>query len=128
MEYDMGAASGLTGPQIRERFPEVISAYQKGIRPTFPGEEGRDVFHERVASAIERFAGTKETVVAVCHGGVVSAVCYQVVGLDPARRGVFEAHNCSITEIGLDRTGRRVLLRHNDTCHLDGIGTAGDRG
>ena len=128
MEYDMGAASGLTGPQIRERFPEVIAAFQKGIRPVFPGEEGRDAFHDRVAAVLDRCFTTDETVVAVAHGGVVSAACYQVVGLDRNRRGVFEAHNCSLTEFSVDRSGRRVLLRHNDTCHLSGIVSTVDRG
>jgi broad specificity phosphatase PhoE len=128
MEYDMGAASGLTGPQIREKFPEMMAQWQKGIRPTFPGEEGRDEFHARVEAVITRFAATKETIVAVAHGGVVSAVCYQVLGMDRARRGAFETANCSITEVGLDRAGHLVLLSQNDTCHLDGVLTTVDRG
>ena len=127
MEYDMGAASGLTGVQIREKFPEVIAQFQKGLRPSFPGEEGREAFHARVRAVLDRFSATTETVIAVAHGGVVGAVCQMVVGLDSSRRGAFEAANCSITEIGLDRLGRMVLLRQNDTCHLDVV-TAVDRG
>ena len=128
MEYDMGEASGLTGPQIREKFPEVVASWQKGLRPVFPGEEGRDVFHARIKDVLDRFSALDQTVVAVAHGGVVGAVCYSVLGLDPSRRGAFEAANCGITEIGLDRQGRRVLLRQNDTCHLDGLVTVVDRG
>lgn len=128
MEYDMGEASGLTGPEIREKFPHVVEAYQKGLRPSFPGEEGREAFHGRVAEVLQRFVGTKETVVAVAHGGVIAAVCYQVLGMEPHRRGAFEAWNCSITEVVEDRSGRLVLLRQNDTCHLDGILTTADRG
>ncbi|MFN0146093.1 MAG: histidine phosphatase family protein [Dehalococcoidia bacterium] len=128
MEYDMGAASGLTGPQIREKFPEMMAAWQKGIRPTFPGEEGRDEFHARVQDVLQRFAATKQTIAAVAHGGVVSAVCYQVLGMDRSRRGSFETANCSITEVALDRAGHLVLVRQNDTCHLDGLLTAVDRG
>lgn len=127
MEYDMGAASGLTGAQIRERFPEVIASFQKGLRPAFPGEEGRDVFHTRVRAVLDGLAGRDQTIVAVAHGGVVGAICQIVVGLDSSRRGAFEAANCSITEVGVDRMGRLVLLRQNDTCHLD-IVTAVDRG
>ena len=128
MEYDMGAASGLTGPQIREKFPEIMAAWGKGIRPTFPGEEGRDEFHARVAEVLRRYAGTRQTIAAVAHGGVISAVCYQVLGMDRARRGSFETANCSITEVALDRAGHMVLTRQNDTCHLDGILTTVDRG
>ncbi len=128
MEYDMGAASGLTGAQIREKFPEVVASWQKGLRPVFPGEEGRSTFHARVNAFLDRYSATDETIVAVAHGGVVGAICYSVLGLEPSRRGAFEAANCGITEIGLDRQGRRVLLRQNDTCHLDGLVTAVDRG
>jgi broad specificity phosphatase PhoE len=128
MEYDMGEASGLTGPQIRERFPHVVAAYQEGRRPSFPGEEGRDTFHARVNAVLDSLSTSGDTVVAVSHGGVVSALCYSVVGLDPHRRGAFEAHNCSLTEIHIDRAGHRMLLRHNDTCHLHGMTTTVDRG
>ena len=128
MEYDMGAASGLTGPQIREKFPHVVDAWRKGLRPQFPGEEGRDEFHARVNAVLQRFAGTGQSIVAVAHGGVISGICYEVLGMDRSRRGAFEAWNCSITEVTADRSGRLVLLRQNDTCHLDGLLTAADRG
>jgi broad specificity phosphatase PhoE len=128
LEYDIGEASGLTGPQIRERFPEVSAAYARGERPVFPGEEGRDVFHARLGGLLERLQARDETVVAVAHGGVVAAYCYMVFGLDMNRRGMFQVWNCSITEIATDRAGRLVIVRQNDACHLEGIETAVDRG
>lgn len=128
LEYDIGEASGLTGPQIRERFPDVLDAFARGERPVFPGEEGRDVFHTRLGGLLERLKMEDETVVAVAHGGVVAAYCYLVLGLDVNRRGMFQVWNCSITEIATDRAGRLVIVRHNDTCHLAGIETAIDRG
>jgi broad specificity phosphatase PhoE len=128
MEYDIGEASGLTGPQIRERFPEVSAAYARGERPVFPGEEGRELFHTRLGGVLESLRSTDDTVVAVAHGGVVSAYCYMALGLDLQRRGMFQVWNCSITEIATDRAGRLVIVRHNDTCHLEGIETAVDRG
>ena len=127
-EYDIGAASGLTGPQLRERFPEIVAEYQKGLLPVFPGEEGREPFTNRVVAALDRLLSLDGTVVAVAHGGVVAAICMHVVGLPKERRGSFEAANCAITEVTRDRAGRMVLVRHNDTCHLDGIVTAVDRG
>jgi alpha-ribazole phosphatase/probable phosphoglycerate mutase len=41
MEYNLGEVSGLTGAEIRERFPEIGQAYARGVRPAFPGEEGQ---------------------------------------------------------------------------------------
>lgn len=127
-EYDMGQASGLTGAEIRERFPHVLDAYSRGERATFPGEEGRDVFAARIGTFLERVRESDETVVAVAHGGVISAVCYEILGIDTRRRGIFQVANCSITEFVKDRGGRLMLARHNDTCHLDGLVTEADRG
>ena len=128
MEYDVGAASGLTGAEIRERYPNVVSAFAYGQRPAFPGEEGRDVFAARLAGVLASIETSGETVVAVAHGGVVSALCHMIVGIDLHRPGMFNVANCSVTEIVRDRTGRNVLRRHNDTCHLDGMVTVIDRG
>src|SRR5512140_1888253 len=67
MEYNIGEASGLTGVQIRERFPDIISAYRRGERPQFPGEEGRELFLQRVSDVLNEFRDTDLSVVAVAH-------------------------------------------------------------
>jgi len=128
LEYDVGAISGLTAPEVREHFPDVVAALQRGERPRFPGEEGRELFWSRVAAVLDAVQQRGEHVVAVTHGGVVSASCAMIAGLEPGRLGQFEAANCAITEIGVDRAGRRVILRQNDTCHLTGLVTSIDRG
>lgn len=126
-EYGIGAVSGLTTEEIARRHPEIPEAYRKGIRPVFPGEEGREVFYERISRVVERWRESGETVVAVAHGGVVSALCYIALGMDHGRPGIFRVANCSITELALDRS-RLVIRRQNDTCHLDGIVTIEDIG
>ncbi len=127
-EYNIGAISGLTGPQVRERFPEMMAAYQRGERPRFPGEEGREEFLQRVSTALHSLRDTGETVVAVAHGGVVGALCYAALGLDYGRPGMFRVANCSITEFARGRTGRVVVQRVNDVCHLGDLLSDGDRG
>jgi broad specificity phosphatase PhoE len=128
MEYNIGEASGLTGPQIRERFPDIMSAYRRGERPQFPGEEGREIFLQRVSGVLEELRDTDLSVVAVAHGGVVGALCYAALGLDYGRPGLFRVANCSITEFGRDRAGRVVVHRINDICHLGEHVTANDLG
>jgi broad specificity phosphatase PhoE len=128
LEYDPGPVSGLTGAQIRQIHPEIMASYARGERPKFPGEEGREVFSGRIAAVLESLQGTEKTIVAVAHGGVISAVCSIVLGIEHHRPGAFQVANCSLTELGTDRAGRLVLHGHNDTCHLDGIVTVNDRG
>lgn len=128
-EYDIGEASGLTGPEIRERFPHVLESYRRGERPGFPGEEGRDAFQERVLETVGQLRELPGTTVAVAHGGVISLLCSLAVGLDQRfRPGVWQVANCSITEITADRRDRLVIQRQNDTCHLEGLVTRIDRG
>jgi broad specificity phosphatase PhoE len=128
MEYDIGVASGLTGAEIRERHPKIMEAYARGERPQFEGEEGRDVFEARLLLVLESLRARDETIVAVAHGGVVSALCAWVVGIDGRRPGIFQSANCSITELFTDRGGQVVIRLHNDTCHLSGLVTTVDRG
>lgn len=118
LEYDVGLVSGMTGPQIRERYPEIAAQYASGRRPMFPGEEGRETFFARLRGFLGGLVADDATVVAIAHGGVIGALCYAALGVDYTRPGIFQSANCSLTEIATDRTGRFVLTRHNDTCHL----------
>lgn len=127
-EYDIGEPSGLTVAEVRERYPGILEAQRRGERVEFPGEEGRAQFQSRVRRALDFLTAFDGDVVAVTHGGVVSAVCHMVTGVDLVRRGVFHVGNCSLTVIERDRRGRLVLARHNDGCHLDGLATAFDTG
>ncbi|MGE5595828.1 MAG: histidine phosphatase family protein [Hyphomicrobiales bacterium] len=127
-EYGIGEVAGLTGAEVAQRHPEIAAAYRKGVRPVFPGEEGRERFYERIRAVFERWKASGQTTAAITHGGVISALCYDVLGLDHRRPGIFQVANCSMTIITLDRMGRPVILRHNDTCHLDGIVTVEDPG
>ena len=127
-EYDIGEGAGLTAVELREKFPEMVTARTQGQRFMFPGEEGRINFHARLARVVERLRTLDGTSIVVAHGGVISAVCHLVVGLDLDRPGAFQVANCSLTEVTQDRAGRLVLTRHNDMCHLEGIETLIDRG
>lgn len=127
-EYDIGEGSGLTGAELRAKFPAMATMRSAGGRFLFPGEEGREVFHSRLHGALERYRKLEGTTVAVAHGGVISGICHLVVGLDLHRPGAFQVGNCSLTEVTQDRAGRLVLSKHNDMCHLEGIETRVDRG
>ncbi len=121
LEYDLGEVSGLTIAELRARYPEALRANARGRRFAFPGEEGRDVFQARLQGLLDTLADSEGTTIAVAHGGVISALCRMVVGMEAAAMGAFEVANCSLTEVTRDRTGRLVLARHNDTCHLAGV-------
>lgn len=122
-EIDVGAASGLTADEVHERFPERAVALAKGLRWAFPGQEDPAAFHGRIMSVLEEMLALEGPVVAFTHGGVIGRIASELLGIGPHRAWPFSVGNCSITEITVERNGAPVLVRLNDTCHLDGLAT-----
>ena len=84
-EYDVGEWSGLTKPQIEERWPGQQKAWFQGRLGTTPGGEGRTRFKRRVLAAMDRLAagldgdggggdGGGDVVLVVSHGGVIRTI------------------------------------------------------
>jgi probable phosphoglycerate mutase len=90
---------------------------------TFPGGETLADFHHRIGRAFHDIveAHDGETVVVVCHGGVIDAAFRTLLHLPMA--GAFELRtaNTSLTELLRVRTGRWQLVRYNDAAHLEGL-------
>jgi broad specificity phosphatase PhoE len=90
---------------------------------TFPGGETIADFHHRVGAAFADVVRTSrgDTVVIVCHGGVINVVMRTI--LRAPITGAFDlfTHNTSITEVLEARPGRWRLARYNDAAHLAGL-------
>ncbi len=73
-EIDVGEWSGLTRPEIDERWPNGIERWRRG-EDVGNGAEDRDAFRERILRAVTRLAaaGGGPTLV-VTHAGAISAV------------------------------------------------------
>lgn len=112
-EIDIGEASGMTGAQVRERFPQW--GEPGGL---IPGQEPNGDFTVRVHSVTQDLLGHDGTVIAVSHGGFISNLCRRIVGAHADRVRLFRVSNCSITEVINDRRGGMVLNRFNQANHL----------
>ncbi len=121
MEFDFGQLSGMSWAQIQEQHPELAAAQRSRGRSyvTWPGDEGREVFRDRVCSALWSLeAGHEgETVAVFSHGGVIGVFCQSVLGLSHEYRAPFVVENTGIFEVEV-RNGRGTLWTANDTCHL----------
>ena len=119
-EYHFGEMSGLTYAEIRERFGAIANPADR----TYPGEEGRDNFFNRVTSTLWGIAAvhSQETVAVVSHGGPIALFCQSVLGLPYKRPMPFSIDNCSLNIIDASITSpdtrQAVLLHLNDICHL----------
>lgn len=126
-ELRPGEADGMDVDEWRSRYGEPE---HEPFRPFAPGGESWAGFLVRAGAAllelVDRHPG--ETVVAVCHGGVIEASFSLVFGLGgSAERTSFATLNTSITRWRHRRgpAGRRewTAVTYNDSGHLAGSGT-----
>jgi broad specificity phosphatase PhoE len=117
-EYHFGEMSGSTYAEVRQRFSATVGAAER----TYPGEEGRDVFLERVTRSVWGVidAHPGATAAVVSHGGPIALFCQTVLGLPYKRPMPFAIGNCSLSHIEIPEDGLRepVLVQLNDLCHL----------
>ena len=123
-EMRYGEADGMLWAEYEARFG-VYDVYRERLRPLAPGGEHWVGFVARVSAALARIAHdhTGQTIVLVCHGGVIEAAFLAFLGLDAATgawAGLFP-QNTSITHWVQREAepGRRWhLQRYNDYLHL----------
>ena len=126
VEHRPGEADGKPYDKLEELFGSN-DYFGRPHTPFAPGAESLSGFHFRVSEALEvviaRHVG--ETIIIVCHGGVIDVAIRQL--LDFPRRGQFDLWtlNTSLTEFAVDdrgdTRGRWTLIRYNDHAHLDGL-------
>ncbi len=117
-ELRVGEGDGLTWAEFDERF-EVPNWDKDPHLPNAPGGESLLGFYERVTKALSEIAlrHPKDTVIVVCHGGVIEQATKWSLGLDPGKRMRQRIEHCSITEVEVNGDFRR-LLRFNDQTPL----------
>lgn len=123
-EISMGAWEGRTGHEIRREAPDLFARVIED--PTgeeaAPGGESWARFTARVDTARARWQARYPhgRVLWVAHGGVVSALVLRALGLSYDRRDQFARGNTSLFEFDY-LPDRVVIVRANDTSHLDGF-------
>ena len=117
-EYDFGVGNGMSIAEARQNFSVLDDGHEAHL--VFPGEEGREVFRERVSASLWALAPryAEGTVAVVAHGGPVAAFLMAAVGLPDRRRTPFRVQNASLSVLDL-REGVATIYAVNDRCHLD---------
>lgn len=120
IEMDVGEFEGLSGRQLRERFPEVMRSWDEdAYRTVMPGGESLATVRERAGSTVRRLAEvhTDETVVAVTHNFTIQMILCTVLGMPPNNFRRLTVDLGSITRLRVD-SERAVQLSVNETGHL----------
>lgn len=119
-------------PWPNAELPKVFADYWGSARPFSPiviqGDLGETYMHfrTRVGLFIEQIATAHrdQTVLVVCHGGVVEAAFDHIFNIGPWRRCEVWDHNTAITHFEMvEHAGREVwrLHYHNRIDHLAGV-------
>lgn len=120
-EIDVGRVVGLTLEQIAQREPEFHAALrQDPDRVVFPGGESALDVHRRAMAAFEAIISRypQGRVAVVTHGGLITLLTAEVIGLPLANRRRLYPQNGGITVLEWT-ADRRRLRSFNDTGHLD---------
>ncbi|MCC6630283.1 MAG: histidine phosphatase family protein [Chloroflexi bacterium] len=134
-ELRPGEADGLSVAEWKRRYDPSDRIGQDPFQPFAPGGDSWATFLVRIGSALNRVVERHpdQTVVVVCHGGVLSASMFHAAGLGPrALNLLFDVRNTSIThwryfparDAAVDWPGsaslsRWSLVTFNDTAHLE---------
>jgi len=107
-EFDVDHTSYIPGEEAGPITPEELDA--------LIAEVTSDRFTSRVRDAIEHIISGHqgERVAAVCHGGVISLVLADILGVDIST--YFDSKYTSVTRIKASRDGRRSMASFNE-CH-----------
>jgi broad specificity phosphatase PhoE len=120
-EIYTGEADGLEWAEWGVRYGS-FNMEAEPDRVFAPEGESWNSFHERVRQMLERLAQEYEgrTVVAVCHGGVISASVRVLLGISQAGSGArVHPTNTGLTEWEWEpEPGRWTLHSFNETSHL----------
>jgi probable phosphoglycerate mutase len=122
-EYDRQAEAYIPIEEVKRSDDPEIQAHWKALAEDRLEDLIADAhtFRPRVADAVERLIASHpgERVLAVCHGGVISAALAEIIGIK--RTLWFEAGYASIHRIVASRAGIRSIKSINEMGHLRGI-------
>lgn len=118
-ERDVGAFSGLTGAEVKNRFPHLWPHGRGLVDP--PEGESYLALRQRAWQAYQKVlaAHTGRTVAVVSHGGLLHVLIGQLIGLEEAAYGRFSLRgNTGLSMVEVTAAGP-VITRLNDVSHLE---------
>jgi 2,3-bisphosphoglycerate-dependent phosphoglycerate mutase len=120
-EHEPGDADGMTFSEVVERYGNVDWASDP-YRRFIPGSETVAEFHHRVMQGLARLVESHrdDTVVLVCHGGVIDIALRGLLNLPMVGGFHTFTKNTTLTELVLMGSQWR-FVRYNDGAHLDGL-------
>ncbi len=122
IEMDIGEVDGLTLAEVGSRYPDLLQAWvsEDGPRQPMPGGECLVDVQERAWGTVQELAARHgdEAVAAVTHNFVILSVLVRALGIGLAQFRRLR-HSVGAVSVVDFLPARVVLVRMNDTCHLE---------
>lgn len=117
-EFHLGPFQGLTGDEIKQRFPEHagVDLFASGIAGVEPMNKIRKRALGIVQSFLEQHQGQR--VLAVSHGGWISSFLMALLDIEWKGKRMFSIGNTSITTIDFSDPSQFVIVGVNERPHL----------
>jgi broad specificity phosphatase PhoE len=117
-DLDCGEWEGLSDRDVKERYPDIRRTWLATPHQVrVPGGESLDEVSVRVGRVLERVLAGPGVVVLVSHRVVHKVAICALLGLDNSHFWDVRLDVAGVTEFECSPS-RRVLVGHNDTCHL----------
>lgn len=120
IEMDVGEFEGLSGSQLRERFPDVMRSWDEDPASTvMPGGESLYDVRDRVWPAVQSLVGRheSETVVAVTHNFTIHTIVCAALDMPLNNFRKLRIDLGSITRLEVT-SARTTLVSLNEIWHL----------
>jgi broad specificity phosphatase PhoE len=126
-EMDIGETEGLSPADMRQRFPEFMTAWAAVEMETVTMPDGESLLdvRDRIAPILEELIRRPlERVALVSHNFVLKVALCHLLGLRPNAFRGFTVDLTSLSTVNVNAAAsplRVSLLGLNDTCHLYGL-------
>jgi ribonuclease H / adenosylcobalamin/alpha-ribazole phosphatase len=119
-EADFGAWDGLTFAEVRERWPDEVTAWLADPQVAPPGGESLADVNARVIRALHRVLADRDRqrVLIVSHVTPIKTLVTAALGAPPAAMYRMHLDVAALCEIDWYADGPAVLRSFNDTGHL----------
>ncbi|MEK7814960.1 MAG: histidine phosphatase family protein [Chloroflexota bacterium] len=120
-ELDLGDLEGVTGQEMRERWPQVYAAWRnKPATVVMPNGESLAQLQKRAWGALlnlEKSHTESDILVVVSHNFAIRCIIAKLLGMPLSRFHRMALGLSSICTLESNEAGRRLVC-YNSTCHL----------
>ena len=121
VEMNFGEWEGLTRPEIKEKYPDVFKTWMEEPHlANIPKGETTEIAQNRIIEFVDDkiMKSEKSTILVVSHGTIIRLLLLNVLSMELKHYYKLKLGNGSINLVEFRHYGP-VLIKYNDTCHMD---------